>query len=235
MQLAKKYNISCEEVEDLVLRGQTSNNKLGIFINSVVRSHRTRINRYVAKRYNISYEDLVAEASRFILDCIHTYDPKRGRLTTFMYTAINSFLLNYKKKHFDVKRRIPINQLSSLDTLITSDQQIGSSELFDPRSLRGILERTLIEEAKINEKIVHSHIHIQLLLDKVYVEIGLKPKFDHKKVLELIIVGHSKNQIKKLLSTNDTTFTNKDWNECINKFQQYFGVFENEVLVGYNI
>ena len=61
-----KGQIKQDEVEKLINQGKLDDDRVGIFIMKMVGSHNS-INNFAARRYGVSYRELVCDGSFFVL------------------------------------------------------------------------------------------------------------------------------------------------------------------------
>jgi len=180
------------EVEELIKKGKMDSVKVGMFIFNIVGKHK-KINDLTASRYLMTYDDLVSEGSLFVFKYIHRFNPKRARITTYIYRMIDSYLKVLEKRMYRVRRRIPPNKLISYDVLAASDDACARV-LYDPRSIRGMFMRMLMRQAQMLFHIHSAQLDARMLIDKLLADLVDFPNI--KTVLELYYRGYDEKRAK---------------------------------------
>jgi len=89
------------------------------------------------------WEDLFQEATLAYLEALHTYDPERGKITTYMWWCITSHLKSYLRKEAtltnhiysieDIPTDLPVFNPSLFESLTEDGQQIAKTVLKCPK------------------------------------------------------------------------------------------------------
>jgi hypothetical protein len=209
-----KRNINQTDVEKLVMQGDLRDDRVGLFIMHIVGKHKM-INSRNAKRYGLTYDDLVSDGSSFAFGYIRKFNIKRAHLSTYIYQLTSSFVKVMEKRYYKVKRRIPLNKISSIDVLMAATAVATPAMLNDYHTDIGSFVRMVVRDAVKQHVIEEERIDINIvcsMLDKLLIKFP-----DLKRVLQLYCEGYNVNEIKKKIGVEAYEKSKKEFVE--NKYE----------------
>lgn len=162
--------------------------------------------RYFSNSTFINFEDLLQECTLTFIKVLHSYDPKRGKLTTALVPYLQHTFFNYVAKEHD--RSQYDNLISSRIQKVLSEEDLTGNE--DPNFLNALYNKKYPKNP-LSSKSLKKHLEYYQLQTPVYLDqyslellqLGVKSEFDSvwQSIDNQAIYAIVKNYIEKKKET----------------------------------